>query len=195
MYRQYKEPATLIQKSLETAQFRFLREAAKKWLGIATYFHHCSTLSCLMLWCRVCSSLPSLWRLSFIKCDNHFLPRTENNKREQGVFRLVLFFLFKHTHKKLEKGWTGEAYSLIDRLLTIGFAWNWMYWTSQNLRTSGSQVVQTYSTCRIPQKWTVLSQEKLSLKCHHGIKMLWQLALISDKLDLSNVKWSELNKV
>lgn len=110
MYRQYKEPEALVQKPLETTFFIiiiFLRETAKKQFGVATYFHHCSTPACFIRRCKVGFSLPSLQgnvrRLSFIKCNNHFLLLTENNKREQTVFRLVLF-VFKHAHKKFGKG-------------------------------------------------------------------------------------------
>lgn len=97
-----KSPKHLFKNPWKQLGVFFLRETAKKRFGIATYFHHCSTPACLTSRCIVCSSSPSLQRLSFIKCNNHFLLLTENNKREQTVFRLVLF-VFKHTHKKSGK--------------------------------------------------------------------------------------------
>lgn len=130
----------LVQKSLELSLF-FSDKLLKSYLDCKVFssLFYSKLSYTLVQFALHCLSYEG-WALSSV-IDNNFLLLSEKNKRQKTAFRPALFFLFKHTHKKPETVWTGEECSFIDRLLTVGFPWNWMYWTSQNLRLSGSQMI------------------------------------------------------
>lgn len=155
MYRQCKEPETLVQKSSEITPFLVLRKDTEKGLGIAVCFHSCSPLSWPVLTHLVYSSLLSSALSSVMVISFTCFPWEANYQYLGLPFFLVCLSIYTRNFKK----WWNSALHRTE--------------CTEPLKTDDLLNLKCYkhSTHRTPQKWT----GQLSLRCHHGLKMQWQL--------------------